>query len=357
MHIETAFRRMFNSTVISSLLTSLLVLLAAMNTARSQTTVAISALKDNTLYENATGAVSNGAGEHFFAGHTGETSFGLRRGIIAFDIAAAVPAGATITSVTLTLNMSKSKTSDARNVELHRVSSNWGEGASNATTEEGSGTNALTGDVTWLHTFFNSSTWTKAGGVFSLTVSASQSVGAPGSYSWGSTTQMVSDVQSWLSTPTENFGWVVIGVETASATSKRFDTRENATASVRPKLSVTFTGTSGVQGNEFAPNEFLLSQNYPNPFNPATDIRFTIGDFPPRADAPLAQRFVTLKVYDVQGREVSSLVNNRLSSGNYSVQWDASSFPSGVYIYRLETFDENSNQPSFSQQKKMILIK
>ena len=84
------------------------------------------------------------------------------------------------------------------------------------------------------------------------------------------------------------------------------------------------------------PGEFSLEQNYPNPFNPATDLRFTIAEFPPEADAPLAQRFVTLKIYDVLGREVSALVTENLKPGTYSTRWDAGNLPSGVYLCRLQ---------------------
>lgn len=73
------------------------------------------------------------------------------------------------------------------------------------------------------------------------------------------------------------------------------------------------------------PKVFSLSQNYPNPFNPTTNLRFTISNL----------QFVTLKVYDVLGQEVASLVNESLSPGNYSVQWDATKSPSGVYFARL----------------------
>ncbi len=98
------------------------------------------------------------------------------------------------------------------------------------------------------------------------------------------------------------------------------------------------------------PNQFSLSQNYPNPFNPTTDLRFTIGEFPPEADAPLAQRFVSLKIYDLLGKEVSTLVRGDLNPGSYSVQWDASRLPSGVYFYRLSA-------GGFTETKRMLLLK
>jgi GH25 family lysozyme M1 (1,4-beta-N-acetylmuramidase) len=88
------------------------------------------------------------------------------------------------------------------------------------------------------------------------------------------------------------------------------------------------------------PNAFLLYQNYPNPFNPTTTINFSI----PKSS------YVTLKVYDVLGREVTTLVNENKPSGNYSIKFDGSKLTSGVYFYRMES-------GSFSQTKKLLLLK
>jgi spore coat protein A, manganese oxidase len=211
----------------------------APNLARADS-ININPTKDNTLYEYvpADGDLSNALGNHFF---TGETAVGeLRRGVLAFDIAGNVPAGSTITGVTLTLNMSRTRSNTARTVELHRLLADWGEGTSQASGEEGVGAPATTNDATWRHRFFDTILWTTQGGDFSGTVSASQSVGAIGSYMWSSP-QMAADVQSWLDNPATNFGWLVLGDESGSATAKRFDTRESASP---PVLTVQYT-TSG----------------------------------------------------------------------------------------------------------------
>ncbi len=88
------------------------------------------------------------------------------------------------------------------------------------------------------------------------------------------------------------------------------------------------------------PNQFSLSQNYPNPFNPTTVIRFQVSSY----------RFVKLNVYDILGREVATLVNEKLQPGTYEVVWDAGNFASGVYYYTLTT-------EYFNQTKRMVLIK
>lgn len=197
--------------------------------------------KDNTLYEDTNGALSNGAGAHFF---TGKTSGGsIRRGLLAFELTGKLPAGATIVSATLQLNMSKSN-AGATAVRLHRALANWGEGSSQAERGEGGGGTSTTNDATWLHAFFNTATWATPGGVFVITPTATINVGAPASYQWSSPA-LLADVQSWLNNPDANFGWVVIGDESKNSTAKRFDTRQNPVAASRPQLIIVYsTGVS-----------------------------------------------------------------------------------------------------------------
>jgi hypothetical protein len=91
---------------------------------------------------------------------------------------------------------------------------------------------------------------------------------------------------------------------------------------------------------EEIPTDYSISQNYPNPFNPTTTIRYQI----PQAG------FVSLKIYDVLGREVATLVNEEKLSGEYSAVFEGSNLSSGIYFYKLQA--EN-----FYSIKKMILIK
>lgn len=100
------------------------------------------------------------------------------------------------------------------------------------------------------------------------------------------------------------------------------------------------------EGSEVS-SKFSLLQNYPNPFNPNTTIRFQIKD----------SRFTELKIYDVTGREVNKLVSEELKPGSYEVNFDASNLPSGVYFYRLDVGDNVNSGISFTDTRKMILIK
>ncbi len=88
------------------------------------------------------------------------------------------------------------------------------------------------------------------------------------------------------------------------------------------------------------PRQFSLSQNYPNPFNPETKINFQI---PQTGD-------VSLKIYDVLGREVATLVSERMNPGTYSASWDATGFASGVYLYRMKA-------GGFAETKNLILLR
>ena len=93
----------------------------------------------------------------------------------------------------------------------------------------------------------------------------------------------------------------------------------------RRLLSEIFTGVE--EQNIPLPNDFELSQNYPNPFNSSTNIRFGV----------VGSDLVSLKVFDILGRNVATLVNERKKAGTYTVKWDATELPSGVYFYKLTT--------------------
>jgi hypothetical protein len=100
-------------------------------------------------------------------------------------------------------------------------------------------------------------------------------------------------------------------------------------------------GSKGPTGeNNFTPDKYNLSQNFPNPFNPETNINFSIPE----------NTFVSLKVYDITGKEVANLVNENMNAGIHAVVWNASEQTSGVYFYKIET-------GNFSEVKRMTLIK
>lgn len=197
-------------------------------------TVVLNSSKDNTLYEVPDGSVSNGAGPHLFAGRT--ANGGKRRGLIAFNVTSQIPAGATVTRVSLRMNVSASR-AGSQKMELHRVTKDWGEGASNAGAfGDGRGTDSKNGDATWLHTFFPNQRWTNAGGDFDAAVDAATTT-ASFEYVWESPA-MIARVQQWLDQPATNFGWLILGSESVTST-KRFDSRE-LEGPTHPALTIEF---------------------------------------------------------------------------------------------------------------------
>jgi hypothetical protein len=119
-----------------------------------------------------------------------------------------------------------------------------------------------------------------------------------------------------------------------------FDGTSAASIWRRP-LSQLITGTTGVADKPTAqPQRFSLEQNYPNPFNPSTNISFSIP----------TQSFVSLKVFDLIGREVATLVSEQMSAGSHSKQWNANGITSGIYFYQLKS-------DKFTETKKLVLLK
>lgn len=196
----------------------------------------LSASKDNSLYEDAGGVLSNGAGQHTFTGVTAVSR--IRRAVMAFDVAGSIPPGSTISSAVLTLHMSAT-IAGPTDVTMHRLTADWGEGTSDAPDQEGQGAASAPGDATWIHRSFNTTPWTTPGGDFNPTASATTSVEAVAFYSW-SGAGLTADVQDMLDTPASNFGWIVVGDESTDVTAKRFDSREIKDLASQPKLTVTF---------------------------------------------------------------------------------------------------------------------
>lgn len=123
----------------------------------------------------------------------------------------------------------------------------------------------------------------------------------------------------------------------------------NATAtSITVALSGTGSTPTGImrEGNAI-PTVYELYQNYPNPFNPTTTIKFALPE----------QSQVTVTIYDVLGREVKELVNDKLQAGYYHFSWNASQFASGIYFCRIVAQSITGDRKDFVQVKKLVLIK
>ena len=204
--------------------------------APSAHTIVLTPLRDNTLFESNTGATSNGAGVHLFAGNT--QSPAKRRALVMFDVAAQIPSGSLITRVVLTMHVSKT-IAGAEPVTLHRVTSEWGEGTSNAgLSRDGNGFLSQSNDATWIHRLFPDQLWITAGGDFDNTPLATAQVGSTTGV-WESAA-MTTNVQTWLDLPAANRGWLLKGNESKSGSAKRFDSREIDDVTRRPSLLIEY---------------------------------------------------------------------------------------------------------------------
>jgi hypothetical protein len=105
-------------------------------------------------------------------------------------------------------------------------------------------------------------------------------------------------------------------------------------------VTIKYSIITNSNNNTSRISDFILSQNYPNPFNPSTVISYRLA----------VSSFAKLKAYDILGNEITTLVNEKQNAGSYSVEFDASNYPSGIYYYKLEAGD-------FSEVRKMILLK
>jgi flagellar hook capping protein FlgD len=282
----------------------------------------IQPVSDNTLFEDASGSLSNGAGPVLFAGNNGQ---GLaRRALVRFDVAASVPAGAQIEGVELTLNVSHAPNATLRTFSLHRVLESWGEGTSSTTS--GSGAPATANDATWVNTFWPDQLWGSIGGNFAA-ASASRSVGDVGVYTWADP-GMVADVQGWLDHPDANFGWLIMSDEVTLNTARRFDSRENDVTANRPTLRITHSGTTGV--TDLPAAGIRLEPPRPNPAAGPLRLAFALP----------ARGHVRLEVRDPAGRLVATPLAGDCAPGRHETVWDARDLhgrplAAGIYYYRL----------------------
>ena len=229
---------------------SITAVLAVSNDSRAAT-ITLGASQDGTIYSNHINRGSGG-GNALIVGTNGRDD--PRRALIAFDVASQLPAGATIQNVKLTMVMGQLPTEpeDFSTIELHRVTSSWGEGTTQLQNPPndsfggmGQGAPAHNGDVTWSSRFWGATPtpWTTPGGDFDASVSGAAAIGLPIDipYSWESTPAMVADVQEWLDNPAGNNGWIMKNVdETSMSTFRVFYSRQTATAAWRPQLTIEY---------------------------------------------------------------------------------------------------------------------
>ena len=202
--------------------------------------VSLSPVADTALF-NAFPNNNMGSNANVAAGAT--ASGAIFRAMVKFDLAGAIPAGATVDSVSLELrDVSSSASFISSNFELHRLLADWGEGTGTGN----QGRAATNGEATWNSRFHNVAAWSAPGGAtgvdFATNVSSSAFISVSGALTtWSSSAEMIADVQFWLDTPSSNFGWALLSdAEGTLETARRFASRED-TMGRGPKLTVQFT--------------------------------------------------------------------------------------------------------------------
>jgi hypothetical protein len=168
----------------------------------------------------------------------GRRKGGRTRGLLLFDIAGAIPAGATVTAASLTVTVTSTPGGGADSIfDLNRVLAPWGEGDGD---DRFGGTSGAPNQATWNDRLGPGTPWATPGGDFSSTISGSRFITGNGVYIFASTPNLVGDIQAWLANPTNNFGWVLLSeLESTPTSIRRFGSREDLSTS--PTLAIQFT--------------------------------------------------------------------------------------------------------------------
>lgn len=206
--------------------------------------VTLEATADTTLIEVAPD--NNLGGADFFNAGTAGINGRRNRALIFFDLNGVIPSGATITDVSLTLEVVRQPSFDLENspFSLRRVFQSWAEGAQVPEAGPGLGAPAAAGEATWLDRFATTVSWSQPGGLAGVDFSATQSGLAPSAGQgeqvvFQSTPELISDVNLWLNQPGTNFGWMLVTeAEDILKTARSFASRES---DFGPMLTIQFT--------------------------------------------------------------------------------------------------------------------
>lgn len=210
--------------------------------AAQTTTVTISASEDATLYQDAAGQLANDAGVHVFIGKNASNE--IRRTVIKFPVAATIPADAVVTDCRLEFVVLRSILIDPTPTSLHRVTSSWTEGSTNAGSPGGGGASATTGDTTWVWREYATQAWAQPGGDFDPIPSAQAAIGFTGVFAIGGSLRMNADVEAWAD-GAPNHGWLLRTDEVTVQDARRLGSRTNSSVANRPRLVVTYLPAGG----------------------------------------------------------------------------------------------------------------
>ncbi len=198
-------------------------------------TVVLSASQDAVLHETVDGSAANGAGQYIYVGNL--STGAKRRGLVKFDLSS-LPANIEILDVSVELYCNQSQGTPFP-ISLYSLMSSWGEGTSNPSGNESSGTTPTTNDATWIHRFYPSTLWSMPGGDLHHMPSATTTVTNAGAYFAFVGPDMIADVQAWAD-GAMNHGWAIVGDEVSSANGKRFTSRQAGVPAEAPVMVVQY---------------------------------------------------------------------------------------------------------------------
>jgi GMP synthase-like glutamine amidotransferase len=231
------------------------------------------------------------------------------------------------------------------NINIYRILKKWNEGQGRDHSE------AQDGEVTWNSARHNIENWEIPGcqgnsDRESDPIASYLIKGDGTGISFDGTLNLPAElIQTWIDHPDSNCGLLFEKVDTyPNDRCFYFEDNDDEWFMNHPRLTVYYlddtTTLVASKIDQVIPTKIILSQNYPNPFNPSTTIEFNL---------PKTSK-ITLKIFNILGEEVTTLVSDRLSTGSYSYEWDASNLASGLYLYRLQAGD-------YVETRKMILMR
>ena len=276
--------------------------------------VEVGASIDNTMFKDL--VLSNGIGEYFFAGTTKDGV--IKRALVMFDLAGSVPDGVTVDSAILVLVPTKVKPGST-SIDVHMLSTEWGEGTSKAEDGDGKGAVATANDATWEYAKFNTDPWIKSGGDYAIEASATSTV-STGIDAVFSSVGITVNVNFWLANPSNNYGWILIGDEFSTSTSAKFGSRDNPDETLWPKLKLYYQGSTSI-------NRFANSNSDLKVYQGASMEEIIISN---GGDPALS----FMEVYSITGAKVYSH-QVQLSQGENTVNVGIQE--AGIYIYQIMT--------------------
>ena len=269
---------------------------------------------DNTMFKDL--PLSNGIGEYFFAGTTKDDV--TKRALVMFDLAESVPEGVIVDSAILVLIPTKVKPGST-SIDVHMVTTEWGEGSSKAEDGDGKGDVATANDATWEYAKFNTHPWIKSGGDYAIEASATSTVSTGIDAVFGSI-GITANVNFWLENPSQNYGWILIGDEFSTSTSAKFGSRDHPDDMLWPKLKLYYQGTTSI-------NRIADSNSDLTVYQGASMEEIIISN---SGDPGLS----FMEVYSIAGAKVYSH-QVQLSQGENTVNVGIQE--AGIYIYQIMT--------------------